>query len=124
MAVHKAHWYNAMYPAWLLPLMVCINLCQTVSSIIVTFYGTGDKYLMAVCVFTGAASTDLIALVKTKDTILLAISISFCLAAILTVHNRLGNVKRQHGNIAEVKREMDTKVVWTLAIMVGGMRLL
>lgn len=117
LAVAKPHWYNTVYPRWLFYLMLVISLAQAGFLVLGLFLGADSKILIPVCAWYISTTSDVIDAITVYSRVATATIAVVQLATIGTVYLRLGNVKKQGGNIIESKSEMKIKVVWTLTLM-------
>lgn len=119
-AVTKPQWYSKVYPGWLFKLGVCFTFIRAASEALILFLGSSRETIIPICGFTFATTTDILDAQTIRSNFVFG---GICLIYILTmavVYVRLGKVKKQQGNLTEARKQMQTKIIWTLALMLGG----
>lgn len=120
LAVYKPHWYNSSYPTWLFPFLVVLGFLYASLDITFMFLFASTETLVPACAYTIASDSDVLVAVSAKNNVTVGLAVAVYIATIFTVYIRLGSVKRNGGNIDDARKEMQTKVVWTLALMLGS----
>lgn len=119
-AVSLPHWYSKVYPNWLFYVGVGFTYVRAVSEPLLLFIGTSNEIFLPICAYTFASTAASLDAQATRSNIVLCFICIVYASTMVVVYIRLGKVKKHHGNISEAKKQMQTKVIHTLAVMLSG----
>lgn len=119
LAMTKPHWYNVRYPRWLCPLMVFICILLAVLEPVYLLSGSRYDIMIPHCSFLRATSAECLNGMAIRFYVYMTLNASVYIAMIVTLFIKLSKVKKQNGNVSDMRKELQLKMIFSLTVMIS-----